>query len=52
MKTWFSGETDRIFDFYKAAADHILLSGDMEDMVYACHPDVRSTEYLAGCLYS
>ena len=41
MKTWFSGETDRIFDFYKAAADHILLSGDMEDMVYACHPDVR-----------
>lgn len=41
MRELFSGETDGIFDFYEAAANYILLSGDLEEMVYACHPDVR-----------
>ena len=41
MRELFSGQTDGIFDFYEAAANYILLSGDLEEMVYACHPDVR-----------
>lgn len=38
----FSGEGgDRIRDFYDMGRDYILMSGSLEEMIRACHPDVR-----------
>lgn len=34
--------SDKILDFYYMGINYILMSGSLEHMMYACHPDVRS----------
>lgn len=38
----FDEPEERILDFYDIATRYILMSGELEEMLYACHPDVRS----------